>query len=236
VKKQSDFVTRTITGAVFVAVILASMLSFWSFWGVMSLVLILTLFEFKKLLNENGTTEQKESLRYSLFAYLYIMVPFVCLIYLYHLDFFFALLLFIFIWINDTFAYLVGITIGKHKLWPKISPKKSWEGFFGGLVFTILSAVLFCYLLIGKISGEIYLCTECENVKSLSFYMLNWIIFAIIVVIAGTFGDLFESYLKRSLNVKDSGTILPGHGGLLDRFDSVLFAAPAAMVYLMLIL
>jgi phosphatidate cytidylyltransferase len=241
-KIQSNFVLRTITGIVFVAVILASILSGlwttysnWIFTAVMSVFWILMIFEYRKLLKDNGTAEQKKNLWYSVGGYFYIILPLICLLFIYSKSAWYALALFIFIWINDTFAYLVGITIGKHKLWPKISPKKSWEGFFGGLVFTILAAILFCYLLIGEISGEISLCTECENVKSLSFYMLNWIIFAIIVVIAGTFGDLFESYLKRSLNVKDSGTILPGHGGLLDRFDSILFAAPGAMIYLLLV-
>jgi phosphatidate cytidylyltransferase len=218
-KKPSNFIVRTITGTLFVAVILASIVSefFWIFTAVMSVFWILMFFEYRKLLKENGTTEQKKNLWYSVFAYFYIILPLFCLLFIYSKSMWYALALFSFIWINDTFAYLVGITIGKHKLWPKISPKKSWEGFFGGLLFTVLAAILFCHLFMMDIS----------SIMDFTSYWFKWIGLAIIIVISATFGDLFESAFKRSLNVKDSGTILPGHGGLLDRFDSILFAAPA---------
>ena len=123
---------------------------------------------------------------------------------------------FILIWTNDTFAYLIGVKFGKNKLFERVSPKKSWEGSFGGFLFSIIVA----YIL------------------SLFFIDLNtmeWIGMAIIIVVFGSIGDLIESLFKRSLNIKDSGNILPGHGGILDRLDAVLIAAPFVFFYLLLI-
>lgn len=126
-----------------------------------------------------------------------------------------VLSLFVFIWVNDTFAYLVGVTFGKHRLFERISPKKSWEGFFGGLVFSIASAFAFNY-----------------------FYpqipLYHWMGLAFVVVIFGTWGDLLESLIKRTLEVKDSGQTLPGHGGFLDRVDSFLLAVYAMLFYVQL--
>jgi len=121
--------------------------------------------------------------------------------------------LFVFLWANDTGAYLIGVRFGEHRLWERISPKKTWEGFFGGLVFTIISAFAF-----------IYFCPE------IAWY--HWLALSVGVVIFGTYGDLFESLIKRSVEVKDSGRLLPGHGGFLDRFDSLLFAVYAMLFYL----
>ena len=117
------------------------------------------------------------------------------------------------IWVNDTGAYLVGVTFGKHRMFERISPKKSWEGFVGGAVSALISGYIFS-LYIPQIS------------------LLNWLIFSEIIVVFGTFGDLIESLMKRTLEVKDSGTVIPGHGGLLDRFDSMLLAAPVVFIYL----
>lgn len=221
-KIQSNFLMRTITGSVFVIAILASMLSLWSFSIVMGILWFLMIFEYGALLKKNGTPSQIKNLWYSFFAYFYMALPFVCLMYLYVENPLYALALFTFIWVNDTFAYLFGITFGKHKLFERISPKKTWEGFFGGLIFVIIAGFSFAhYFIHGKMD--------------VMYGAGKWVGLAIVVVIFGTIGDLFESYLKRSLNVKDSGTILPGHGGLLDRLDSILFAAPAVMIYLMLI-
>jgi len=124
--------------------------------------------------------------------------------------------LFVFIWANDTGAYLIGVKFGKHRLWERISPKKSWEGFFGGLIFTVASAVIFGYY--------------CPHIA-----LYHWIALSLFVVIFGTFGDLFESLIKRLAKVKDSGRLLPGHGGFLDRFDSMLLAVYAMLFYLQLI-
>ncbi len=123
---------------------------------------------------------------------------------------------FAFIWINDSFAYLTGTLIGKHKLAAQISPKKTIEGSIGGLLFTLLAGYLF----------------------SLFFQDLDlfrWLVFAFLVVVLGTLGDLFESMLKRNAGRKDSGNLMPGHGGILDRLDSVLMTAPFIYLFLQLI-
>ena len=122
---------------------------------------------------------------------------------------------FLLLWTNDTGAYLVGSSIGKHRLFERISPKKSWEGFFGGMILTLLVARLFSgWLGVADTAG--------------------WMFIAVIISIAGTLGDLIESMLKRSLGFKDSGTIMPGHGGFLDRFDSVVVAFPLVYLYIAL--
>lgn len=121
--------------------------------------------------------------------------------------------IFIFTWINDTGAYCTGMLFGKHRLFERISPKKSWEGSIGGGVFSVIAAIVMAHFF--------------------PFMALGiWIGLALTVVVFGTLGDLTESLLKRTLGIKDSGNILPGHGGMLDRFDSTLMAVPAAVVYL----
>lgn len=127
--------------------------------------------------------------------------------------------LFILIWTNDTFAYIVGKSIGKNKLFEKISPKKTIEGFFGGLIFAIFAGYLISMYLI-KPSAQF-------SDKSI----LIWMIIAAIVGVIGTIGDLIESKFKRIAGVKDSGKIMPGHGGVLDRLDSVIFVAPFIFLF-----
>jgi phosphatidate cytidylyltransferase len=127
--------------------------------------------------------------------------------------------LFILIWTNDTFAYIVGKSIGKHKLFEKISPKKTVEGFLGGLIFAIFAGYLISSYLI-KPSAQF-------SDKSI----LIWMIIAAIVGVIGTVGDLIESKFKRIAGVKDSGKIMPGHGGVLDRLDSVIFVAPFIFLF-----
>lgn len=123
---------------------------------------------------------------------------------------------FILVWVNDTFAYLVGKNFGKQKLFLSISPKKTVEGFLGGLFFALLSS---------------YLISKYSNTLDST----NWLILAIIISVFGTLGDLIESKYKRQANVKDSGVIMPGHGGLLDRLDSIIFAAPFIYLFLRLL-
>ena len=128
----------------------------------------------------------------------------------------FPLSIFIFIWCNDTGAYCVGCTIGRHKMFERISPKKTWEGFFGGVAVAVGASV----------------------VMSHYFTVMNiwqWIGMALVVVVSGTLGDLIESSMKREMQIKDSGNFLPGHGGMLDRFDSTLLAVPCVVLYLNLI-
>ena len=119
------------------------------------------------------------------------------------------------IWINDTMAYIIGSLIGKHKLIERISPSKTWEGFFGGLIFTI--AILL-------IVNQIFF----------NFDIISLAIITLVIVLSGTIGDLLESKLKREASVKDSGNIIPGHGGILDRIDSLLVAAPITGITLLI--
>ena len=129
------------------------------------------------------------------------------------------LCVFIFLWTNDTGAYCSGSLFGKHKLFPRISPGKTWEGSVGGavLVLAVAAAIHFMY-------------PQIENEIGLN--IIQWMGLALVIVVFGTWGDLVESLFKRTLGIKDSGNILPGHGGMLDRFDSSLMAMPAAVVYL----
>jgi len=121
--------------------------------------------------------------------------------------------IFILIWVNDTFAYIVGRTLGRNKLFARVSPKKTWEGAVGGMVFTLATA---------------YFMASYEPIVN----PVQWVTLAAVIVILGSLGDLVESKLKRSAGVKDSGAIMPGHGGMLDRLDSLIFAAPFAYLTL----
>ena len=135
---------------------------------------------------------------------------------------------FIFLWVNDTGAYCVGSLLGRHKLFPRISPGKSWEGSIGGAVFVLLAAWGIGWL-------DNMLVADMDHSSTLFTGMLSipeWLGLGLVVVVFGTWGDLVESLFKRTLGIKDSGNILPGHGGMLDRFDSSLLAIPAAVVYL----
>lgn len=124
--------------------------------------------------------------------------------------------IFIFNWVNDTGAYCTGVLFGKHRLFERISPKKSWEGSIGGAVFCVIAAFVMA--------------------RFFPFLSLGvWVGLGLVIVVFGTWGDLTESLLKRTLGIKDSGNILPGHGGMLDRFDSSLMAIPAAVVYFYII-
>jgi phosphatidate cytidylyltransferase len=129
---------------------------------------------------------------------------------------------FIFLWANDVGAYCFGMMFGRHgrhKLFERISPKKSWEGFFGGLAAAAGAAFI-----LSSVWGERYDAARTQ-----------WIVLAVIISLAGTFGDLTESMFKRSVGVKDSGKIMPGHGGALDRFDGALIAFPCALAYWILV-
>jgi len=131
----------------------------------------------------------------------------------------YPLALFIFLWVNDTFAYLCGCSLQKYipaKLFPRISPKKSWVGSVGGGLFTLAAAVIIWWW-------------QPETMP-----LLRWLGFALVVIVFGIWGDLVESLIKRQLGIKDSGHVLPGHGGMLDRFDSALLAIPASVIYFIL--
>ena len=165
---------------------------------------------------------------YTMMSQMYVVLPFSLLnmlafraapegiMYIYTLP----LSVFVFLWVNDTGAYCCGSLFGKHKLFPRISPGKSWEGSIGGGVFVLAAAAFVWYL------------TDSYDMNPTGMSMWEWMGLGLVVVVFGTWGDLVESLFKRTLGIKDSGNILPGHGGMLDRFDSSLLAIPAAVVYL----
>ncbi len=162
------------------------------------------------------------SLGYSFFSQIYIALPISLMTLLYsrcgtpHL----VLGIFIMIWLNDTGAFIVGSAIGRHRLFPRISPKKSWEGFWGGVVFAIAAGILFGTCFQHFFSG---------------LDTIQLAVAGAVVAAFATWGDLVESLIKRTLGVKDSGNIIPGHGGILDRIDSLLLVAPAMVAYIVII-
>ncbi len=218
---------RSLTALIFVAIMLMGLL--WNFW---SFVLLFTIihfgcwYEYVKLIKKI----YGKNVLYFLLGLIYITMPIVMMIdvahkwhiyttdntnYVEFLKIIPCLIIFS-IWINDTMAYLVGSVIGKTPF-SKISPKKTWEGTIGGAILCVIVISLIAYF------------TELIKVK-------NAAIIAALCAIFGTLGDLFESKLKRMANVKNSGSFMPGHGGFLDRFDSLLFAVPAVWIYIKLFL
>lgn len=281
---MNNFIVRTITGVLFVAVLVCSFLRPQAMVMLFALITGLTIWEFTGLVNERAQVtvnrlistvagvyfflavagfssdltpsavfipylvsiiylmvaelylKQEDPIHdwaYTMMAQLYIALPFSLLNTLaFHLtpqgyvtyDAILPLSVFVFLWINDSGAYICGSLLGKHKLFPRISPGKSWEGSIGGGILVILVAVLVWYL------------TDQYQLNQLGLTPIEWAGLGLVVVVFGTWGDLVESLFKRTLGIKDSGNILPGHGGMLDRFDSSLLAIPAAVVYLYTIL
>jgi len=166
---------------------------------------------------------------YTMFGQIYIALPFSLINILafemapdgtgVRFDTLLPLSIFIFLWANDTGAYCTGSLLGKHKLFPRISPAKSWEGSIGGGILVLIVAAILGYI-----------ANDGSDTHTLN--IAQWMGLGLVVVLFGTWGDLVESLFKRTLGVKDSGNILPGHGGMMDRFDSSLMAIPAAVVYL----
>lgn len=151
---------------------------------------------------------------YSVFSLVYVALPLFLISFIgasWHI----VLLTFIIIWLNDTGAYLAGSAFGKTKLCERLSPKKTWEGFWGGFILSAVAGGIGLYLLDPTATWAI----ACIGV-----------VYGMIVSVFGTFGDLFESLIKRRLGVKDSGNLIPGHGGILDRIDSLLAVAPFAVL------
>ncbi len=280
---MNNFIVRTITGILFVAVIVCSFLRPEAMVLLFALITGLTIWEFTGLVNDRGGItvnrmistvagvyfflamagycseitpsavfipylitliyllvaelylKQEDPIHdwaYTMMSQLYIALPFSLLnVLAFHqseagpfsvFDPILPLSVFVFLWINDTGAYLFGSLLGRHKLFPRISPGKSWEGSIGGAVLVMLVAWGISYL------------TDQYSILNIQYSMspLAWVGLGLTVVIFGTWGDLVESLFKRTLGIKDSGNILPGHGGMLDRFDSSLMAIPAAVIYL----
>lgn len=268
---MSNFLTRTITGTLFVIVLIGSIL--WNKYSFTLLFLLITLFgtwEFYKLSERGDNKPQKitgtilagilflsnasiplgicnfsiliinipllflifivelylkannpfRNIAFTILGIVYVALPFSLLNHMVYQNNAYdpqLLLGFLFIiWANDTGAYIFGSWLGKRKLFERISPKKSWEGSIGGALCSFIVAGVIANYFTG-------------------ITMIDWLVVAGILVVTGTLGDLIESLYKRSKNAKDSGTILPGHGGILDRFDSLLLSSPFVFTYLLLI-
>lgn len=159
---------------------------------------------------------------HSLMSQIYIGVPMAVMVYIaMNYSPYILLTIFVLMWLNDTGAYLVGCSIGRHKLIERVSPKKTWEGFFGGLIFSMAVSLLIFYFI-----------KPFEGMEHIDMNLIFWLSVGAIVSIIGTWGDLIESMIKRDLQIKDSGNLIPGHGGILDRIDSILFVLPAILLFL----
>lgn len=171
---------------------------------------------------------QQKQFAYKLFSLFYITIPFILFTRLFGMSeelslapYLLPICVICTTWIGDTFAYIVGSLIGKHKMAPRVSPNKSWEGFFGGMTFVIIAGSL--------------LSTYTHLEININKYIF-WILFCLTIYIFGTLGDLYESSIKRTVKIKDSGNLLPGHGGAYDRFDSFLMSVPFSIIYLLTLL
>lgn len=223
-KVKDITVDLVLSNALAVGIYLLPIVKFYSIeFPLLSIVIVLALALFAIELFRNDE-QPFQRIAFSLCGIIYVCVPF-SLLALYKVEnsvdsfctfapsSYMILLLFAFTWINDTFAYLTGMLLGKHPLCPKISPKKTIEGFAGGCFFTIVCAAVIAYV----------------YMEGMELHIVG---LAVLIVIASTLGDMVESRFKRWVGVKDSGKMLPGHGGFLDRFDSVIFSIPIFFAYL----
>ncbi len=278
--KTKNLIVRTITGVLFIAIMVSGFLRPQAMVFLFSLITGLTIWEYCSLVNElktvtvnrfittvagvyfflavaginsgyiqtNGVfvpylltivylfvselyTRNENAIHdwaYTMLSQMYIALPFSMINVLafrqapdgdIHYYYLLPLSVFIFLWTNDTGAYCSGSLLGKHKLFPRISPAKSWEGSIGGALFVLIAAVVVGYL-------------ESQSNALSGLTIVQWLGLGLVVTVFGTWGDLVESLFKRTLGIKDCGNILPGHGGMLDRFDSSLMAIPASVVYL----
>ena len=282
---MSNFVTRTITGVLFVLIILTCFLRPMSMALLFALVTGMTIWEFTGLVNQREKisvnrfictaagvflfiamigfcseltpssifipylltviylfcsglfTRNEDPIHdwaYAMMSQMYIALPFSCLAILAFRGYagsfvaynmLLPVSIFIFLWTNDTGAYCTGSLLGRHKLFLRVSPGKSWEGSIGGAVFVLAMAILMSYIDDNGLLASF-------GCMPTGFNVIEWMGLGLTVVVFGTLGDLVESLFKRTLGIKDSGNILPGHGGMLDRFDSSLMAIPAAVVYI----
>lgn len=243
-KTESLFI-RTLSGIVLVVVMVGMTLAWydpalagspaaagWTFYLLWTAVGCFTLAEYCRLLAKHaGGMKRRELLLWGIFGTLYIAQAFVLIQFI---DPMMVVTLMTVVWLSDTGAYLVGSTVGKHQMAPAVSPKKTWEGFAGGLLFAIATALVWYSLYwSGQFDGAI-VTWGAEAYDDHVVGSLKWAGFGLVVGLAATAGDLIESKFKRTLGIKDSGCIIPGHGGLLDRFDALLLAVPVAAGYIRL--
>lgn len=189
----------------------------WLFIFVVALCGCYTLLRFTLALYDKSATAFTK-VAWSMLAQIYIALPLALCFSVYsdtNYNRLLILAMFVMIWLNDTGAFLVGSSIGKHRLFERLSPKKSWEGFFGGLVFCIAAGIGCFFILPEKIG----------------FGLWGWLGYSVMVCLLSTWGDLFESLMKRSNGIKDSGNLIPGHGGILDRIDSLLFVSVGTFLF-----
>ena len=219
---MKTLITRTLTGIAYLALMaFAFFFSKYALLAVFTIFLFIALFEYIHLAQKfpPAKNTMQRIVQRQILPIVWIILPIALLLYwcivLNATNIMVAL--FIILCTNDTLAYVFGSLFGKHKIWTRVSPKKSWEGFFGGLIVTMLATWFLTYI------------PYFQNDAFITPYL--WMGFAFVVIVTGTFGDFAESMVKRFANQKDSGTILPGHGGVLDRIDSMLFAVPAGFIY-----
>ena len=208
-----------ITAASIISVAAPWELPSWLFIAVLIICGCYTLLRFTlALYDKSAAAFQKTA--WSVLAQLYIALPLALCFSVYsdtNYNWLLILAMFLMIWLNDTGAFLVGSSIGRHRLFERLSPKKSWEGFFGGLCFCI-AAGIGCYFILPEKIG---------------FGLWGWTGYGVMVCLLSTWGDLFESLMKRSNGIKDSGNLIPGHGGILDRIDSLLFVSVGTFIFYM---
>ena len=207
---------RAISGAIYAAILwFATSYSETTFSLLFVILGIISIYEMSRL--------RKEKTKFLAFAY--ILIPFILVQFFgmtdsdypeIPFDTSYILLMFILTWTFDTFAYLTGIKFGRHKIMPSVSPKKSWEGFFGGFIFTLLAAYFSAYFF--------------QSVKEIHLLLIS-----ITIPFTATLGDFIESYYKRQAGVKDSSNLIPGHGGMLDRMDAFMITIPTIYLIINLI-
>lgn len=219
---------RTISGVALVVIMLFMIdFSAKTYIALWIIIAFLCLIEFGWLMIKHPTGLGKGSSAKAVLGAGYILLPFVVLGFGFGTDEFnrmMVMTVLTLVWANDVGAYLVGISIGKHKMCPKISPKKSWEGFAGGLLFGVGVALAWYFLFWKNIPQPV----EMLWIDQVLFFAG----LGLVVSLAAVVGDLIESAFKRKLQIKDSGNIIPGHGGMLDRFDALLLAIPIAWIYI----
>ena len=198
---MNETLKRALSGSVYVAIMwLGTFCSELSFHILFAVILLVCFYEMYKL----------RKWKTKILAFLYVLSP---LLLVHFIKTELVLLMFILTWTFDTFAYLVGIKFGKHKIMPTVSPKKSWEGFVGGFIFTVIAT----YLTVSYFS-------EIELSQA--------IIISLFIPFTATLGDFIESHYKREAGIKDSGNFIPGHGGMLDRMDAFMLTIPTLYIYL----
>jgi len=224
---MKTLITRTITGIIYLILLgLAFFTSKYVLIAVFTIFMLIAIIEYINLSQKLSTTNSPQTSHLTphtshliFLPVLWIIIPILLLqfwcIKLQSTNLVVALV--VILCTNDTLAYIFGSLFGKHKMWTKVSPKKSWEGFLGGLISTLI--ISWFFIKIPYFQDDIF-----NN-------PYIWVGFAFVVIVAGTLGDFAESMLKRLANQKDSGSILPGHGGIFDRIDSLLFAIPAGFIY-----